>query len=81
MESHVSRLPWSNLFNRSGRSLRALGTHCGTLQVRVTSLEGKVYVFVGDTLMDELFFINYVFMYISIVLVWVAVALSSLLMQ
>ena len=32
----------------------------------MTSLEGKVYVFVGDTLMDELFFINYVFMYIFI---------------
>ena len=38
-------------------------------------------MFVGDTLMDELFFDNYVFMYISIVLVWVAVAHSSLLMQ
>ena len=37
-------------------------------------------MFVGDTLMDELFF-PYVFMYISIVLVWVALALSSLLMQ
>ena len=43
-------------------------------------MEGKVYVFVGDTLMDEVFF-PYVFMYISIVLVWVALALSSLLMQ